>query len=218
MSFVSVEGYGAGDFTPTGNLAEWMDRKVLGRWRDGATIGPNGNAVFPAWYTYTWLLSSLNFVATVMSGVFAGQILKSALSGRKKVLFLLGVGCTMIAAGWLWHLQMPVIKRIWTSSMVLVSSGYCFLLTGFFFYLIDCKGMKRGWGWLKILGMNSITAYLLSPEVGLFNFNCIGNSLFFGLRQYLPEEWYRLVILSSDLVLVYILLYILYKHKVFIKA
>lgn len=36
MSFVAVSGYGGGDYTPEGNLAEWIDRVVLGHWRDGA--------------------------------------------------------------------------------------------------------------------------------------------------------------------------------------
>lgn len=218
MTFVSIGGYGAGNYTPSANLAEWIDRLVLGRWRDGASLDAAGNVVFPAWYNYTWVLSSLNFVATVMTGVFAGQILKKEIPEKKKIYTLLAVGCGMLIAGWLWHLQMPVIKRLWTSSMVLVSSGYCFLLMALFYYVIDYKGHHRGWTWLKVIGMNSILAYILSVEVGVFNFSCISHSLLFGLKQYTSPELYQLVILSANLSLAYALLYILYKHKIFIKA
>ena len=162
MTFVSVDGYGGGNYTASGNLAEWIDRAVLGRWRDGASVDEMGAVVFPAWYNYTWILSSLNFGVTVMTGVFAGQILKLKSSEMLKMKRLFLIGAAMVAAGWLWHWEMPVIKRIWTSSMVLVSSGYCFLLMGLFYYMIDYRGWKRGWGWLKVIGMNSIVAYLLS--------------------------------------------------------
>ncbi len=218
LTFVTADGYGQGDFTASGNLAEWIDRTVLGRWRDGAIREADGTIVFPVWYNYTWIWSSLNFIVTVMTGVFAGQILKSHLPEKKKWTHLFAIGGGMAIAGWLWHLQLPVIKRIWTSSMVLVSSGYCFLLMGAFYYLIDYKGFRRGWTWLKVIGTNSILAYLLSVEVGVIRLDCISHSLFFGFKQYLSPEQYQLLILMSSLSLVYCLLYILYKHRIFIKA
>lgn len=38
MTFVTVDGFGGGNFTPDGNLAEWIDRTLLGRFRDGASV------------------------------------------------------------------------------------------------------------------------------------------------------------------------------------
>ena len=102
--------------------------------------------------------------------------------------------------------------------MVLVSSGYCFLLMGLFYYLIDYKGFRRGWTWLKVIGMNSILAYLLSVEVGVFHFDCIGQSLLFGFQPYLSPEYYRLLLLTAELGMIYLLLYFLYKHRIFLKV
>lgn len=161
---------------------------------------------------------ALNFVVTVMTGVFAGQILKTQLAEKKKLIYLFALGGGMVITGWLWHLQLPVIKRIWTSSMVLVSSGYCFLLMGLFYYVIDYKGLQHGWTWLKVIGMNSILTYMLSVEAGVFQSGCISQSLFFGFKQYLSLEFYQFIILIANLGLVYCLLYILYKHRIFIKA
>lgn len=218
MTFVVVEGFGGGDYSAAGNFAEWMDREMLGHWRDWAEVDERGNVFFPAWYNYTWIWSSLNFIVTVMTGMFAGQILKGSLPEKNKLAWLGCIGVMLVVGGWLWHLQMPVIKRIWTSSMVLVSSGYSFLLMGVFYYIIDYKGFRRGWTWLKVIGMNSILAYLLSVEVGIIHFTCISRSLFFGFEQYMNEHFFRLLLVCSDMALVYLLLYILYKHKVFIKA
>lgn len=218
MAFVSVDSYGGGDYSAAGNLAEWIDRLVLGRWRDGASLDEAGAVVFPAWYNYTWILSSLNFGVTVMTGVFAGQILKAKTDEVLKMKRLLLIGLGMVAVGWLWHLQMPVIKRIWTSSMVLVSSGYCFLLMALFYYLIDYRGWRKGLGWLKVIGMNSILAYLLSVEVGVVNFSCLSRSLFYGLEQYIGTPGYQLLLLCSNMAIVYGILWLLYKNKLFFKA
>lgn len=46
MEFVSVDGYGAGSYAPESNLAEWIDRTVLGRFRDGASVNEAGQVVF----------------------------------------------------------------------------------------------------------------------------------------------------------------------------
>ena len=95
-----IDGYGGGNYTPDGNLAEWVDRTVLGRFRDAAVV-ENGQIVFAGSYRYTWILSSLNFGVTVLTGVFAGHILKSGMDRKHKWQWLLGIGVIMVALGWL---------------------------------------------------------------------------------------------------------------------
>ncbi|MFR9524404.1 MAG: DUF5009 domain-containing protein [Rikenellaceae bacterium] len=213
MEFITIDGFGGGDYTPAHNLAEWVDRVVLGRFRDGAIV-ENGEVIFSARYNYTWILSSINFVVTVMTGLFAGIILKNReTSGLRKVLLMLGIGAAMVAAGWLWGLQHPVIKKIWTSSMTLVSSGYCFLLMGIFYYVIDYKSWSKGLKWLKVLGMNSILAYML---MNVMDFSSLGDSLLFGFKQYVGH-FYPALILASQSVIIYLILLYLYKKKIFLK-
>ena len=60
MELITIQGYGGGNYTPDGNLAEWIDRAVLGRFRDGAKV-TDGVVLFHDSYRYTWILSSLNF-------------------------------------------------------------------------------------------------------------------------------------------------------------
>lgn len=213
MEFVTIGNYGGGDYTPHGNLAEGIDMLLLGRFRDTATI-INGEVVVKASYTYTWILSSLNFVVTVLTGVFAGEILKSQIKQRSKVILLGCVGIAMVVLGWIWNIWHPVIKHIWTSSMVLVSSGYCFLLMALFYYWIDCRGHNRHLTFLKVYGMNSITAYVVSH---IISFSSISKSLFFGLEQY-AGNYYDLIICLSNVSILFILLYILYRNKIFLRV
>ena len=214
MEWITVQGYGGGNYTPDGNLAELIDREVLGRFRDGASM-MNGEVVFADWYLYTWILSSLNFGVTVLTGTFAGYILKDKeWMPKRKLTYLLAIGAAMVAIGWIWGIWHPVIKKLWTSSMTLVSSGYCFLLMALFYYLIDYKGWKKYSGWLKVYGMNSIVAYMLTMCV---NFSCIGHSLLHGLQPYMGE-YYSVVLTLSNVGIIYFILWELYKRKLFLRV
>ena len=213
MQFITVDGYGGGNYTPQGNLAEWIDNTVLGRFRDTAQV-IDGKVVVADWYHYTWILSSLNFAVTVLTGLFAGYIAKDKIEEKKKLKLYFGTGITMVIAGWLWNFQMPVIKTIWTSSMVLVSSGYCFLLMGLFYYWIDYKGHRSGITWLKVYGMNSIVAYMLANVV---NFRCIGESLFYGLEQYMGS-YYSFLMTLWNIGAVYVIIWFMYKRGIFLKV
>ena len=213
MQFITVDGYGGGNYTPQGNLAEWIDNTVLGRFRDTAQV-IDGKVVVADWYHYTWILSSLNFGVTVLTGLFAGYIAKDKIEEKKKLKLYFGTGITMVIAGWLWNFQMPVIKTIWTSSMVLVSSGYCFLLMGLFYYWIDYKGHRSGITWLKVYGMNSIVAYRLANVV---NFRCIGESWFYGLEQYMGS-YYSFLMTLWNIGAVYVIICFMYKRGIFLKV
>ena len=214
MEFITIQGYGGGNYTPDENLAEWIDREILGRFRDGASI-VNGEVIFSNRYRYTWMLSSLNFSVTVLTGTFAGYILKNKeFLPLRKTAYLAIIGVSFIIVGWIWGIWHPVIKKIWTSSMVLVSSGYCFLLMALFYYLIDYKGWRKYSECLKIYGMNSIIAYMLTMCV---NFSCIGRSLFHGLEQYLGA-YYPVLITLSNVAIIYFILWSMYKQKLFLRV
>ncbi|MBQ5835065.1 MAG: DUF5009 domain-containing protein [Bacteroidaceae bacterium] len=214
MEFVSVDGYGAGSYAPESNLAEWIDRTVLGRFRDGASVNEAGQVVFAPWYHYTWLLSTATFGVTALTGVFAGSIARASWSGMQKVLVYFGLGVAMVALGWLWDIQMPVIKTIWTSSMVLVSSGYCFLLMAVFYLLFDVFHFTFGLYFLRVYGMNSITAYVISEVV---NFRGVAHSVLYGLEQHVGG-YYTFVLTFSQVLIVYLILRSMYKHGVFVKV
>ena len=214
MELITIQGYGSGNYTPDGNLAEWIEREVLGRFRDGASV-VNGELIFPDWYRYTWILSSPNFGVTVLTGTFAGYILKDKeWTPQRKLVGLVIIGLSMVGIGWIWGIWHPVIKKLWTSSMVLVSSGYCFLLMALFYYVIDYKGWKKHTGWMKVYGMNSIVAYMLAMCV---NFSCIGHSLFHGLEPYMGA-YYQVLITASNAVMVYLILWEMYKRKIFLRV
>jgi len=150
-----------------------------------------------------------------MTGVFAGHILKSSkITKGNKAVWLLGFGALQIVLGMLWGLQMPIIKKIWTSSMTLYSSGICFILMALFYYVIDYLGKGKYFTWLKIYGMNSILAYVIFSIV---DFSSIIQSLFFGFEQFLGNYYQPFVSLCS-VGIIFLILYFFDRKRVYLKV
>ena len=80
--------------------------------------------------------------------------------------------------------------------MTLYSGGICFLLAALTYYIVDVRGWGKGLAWLKIYGMNAITAY------------CIGEMLHY---DSLPQA-------IGNAMLLFVLLLIMYKKKIFLKV
>ena len=133
------------------NLANYVDQKYLPGMKWDGTWDPEG------------LLSTLPGIATCLLGIFAGLLLKTqSVQDRYKVHYLLFAGLAAVMLGHLWGLHFPVIKKIWTSSYVLVAGGYSALLLGFFYLLIDVWKYQNWCQPFVWIGMNSITVYMAS--------------------------------------------------------
>ncbi len=195
-----VPGVGRSVLLPDRSFALYFDHLIFGRLDDGTQ--------------YTWLLSGLGFTATTLSGVFAGMIIKSALPRKKVALYLLFCGVVGLTLGLLWGIWHPIVKKLWTSSFVLASSGVCFLLLSVFYWVIDVKG-KVHWAFpFKVIGMNAITAYVISHVI---SFPEIANFLLFGLEQY-TGVYYDTVTVIGGFGLLYLLLWYMYKNNTFISV
>lgn len=150
LTFVPVPGSGAGDYREGYNLANWIDRVAL-PWRKlNGDHDPEG------------LLSHLPAVASCLLGVFAGLWLRTpANSDRRKVAGLAAAGALLLVAGWVWGLQFPVIKKIWTSSFVLVAGGWSMLLLAVFYLVVDVVKLRAWAAPFVWVGTNALTIYLL---------------------------------------------------------
>ena len=189
-----------GRFDPGANFALRVDRLALGRFRDGTT--------------YTWVLGSLGFGASVLIGVLAGRLLRSGLSGPRKVAWLVGSGLILLAAGRAWSPWMPIIKHMWTGSMVLWAGGWSLILLGLLHGIIDVLGF-RGWTYpLTVIGANAIVAYMADP---LLDMRHIGQRLLGGLCVHLGAAA-ELGVACGTWGLLWLALWFLYKHRIFVRV
>jgi predicted acyltransferase len=144
-----------GGYEPGKNLANHLDFQFLPGRKYDVYWDPEG------------YLSTLPAIATCLLGVFAGLLLRRAdRSDAQKLATLVLGGVAALALGHLWGLQFPIIKKIWTSSFVLVAGGWSLLLLAAFYYVIDVRGARRWCVPLVWVGLNPITLYLVSGIVG----------------------------------------------------
>ena len=153
LTFVPVPGFGAGDFKEGHNLTNYLDQQYLGGRKYDGNHDPEG------------MLSTLPAIASCLLGVFSGLWLRGTAPGGRKALCLVVAGAVALALGWAWSPWFPVIKKLWTSSFVLVAAGWSAMLLGVFYWIVDVRGWARWvqpWVWI---GLNPITIYILGSLI-----------------------------------------------------
>ncbi len=165
-------------------------------------------------------LSFIPTLATMLLGLLAGRLLSCRTNEpwhRVKSLVLWGLGC--LAGGILLGKLgiCPVVKRIWTPAWVLYSGGLCFLVTAVLYAVIDVKHYQR-WSFpIKVVGMNSITAYcsewLFVGFIGAALQRHLGAS-FFGFAG---EAYRPLIQGAAVLLVIWLILFWMYRRKLFVR-
>jgi predicted acyltransferase len=157
LTFVAAPGQAAVSFEEGKNFTNWFDSQYLPFFKWDGPHDPEG------------VLSTLPAISTCLFGVLAGLLLRSTnITSIRKTTWLAGAGIAAVAIGYLWGLQFPIIKKLWTSSFVLVAAGYSAILLAAFHWIIDIKGHQK-WALPFIwIGLNPITIYLLG---NLINFD-----------------------------------------------
>ncbi len=199
LMLVPVPGHGAGQLTEQGNLAIYIDKLVLGPYQDGTT--------------YTWILSSMTFATTVMIGALAGQWLRGDANKIKKTLVLAAGGAVCLLAGWAWGLIFPIIKHMWTSSMVLYAGGWSLLLLTLFYLLFDVLSLRPLAFPFAVIGANAIAAYM---AVQLYDFKYFSDPFLRGLAPYVGD-WHDFIRAAGGVLVLWLILLLLYRKKIYIK-
>ncbi len=207
LSFIPVPDTGLASLTPESNWAQYIDAKFL----PGKKNGPGGL------WDILGLLGTLPATVSCLLGVFAARILLSKkLEDKQRVIWLLGGGLAMVLTGYIWGLQFPIIKKVWTSTYVLVGGGYSLMLMGIFYYLIDMKEYKKWTLMFVWIGVNPITIYMAR---NLIDFNGPAKRLVGGdIATMVGEQWAYFLSTAVSLGFSLILLRFLYNRKIFIKV
>lgn len=150
LAFVPVPGVGAGIYDEGKNLTNYLDSIWLpGRKYDG-DHDPEG------------MLSTLPAIATALLGLLAGGWLKMEMTVLRKSGGLIVAGVVLLAMGWAWHPFFPVVKKLWSSSFVLVAGGWSAILLGVFYWIVDGQGWRSWCTPFVWVGANPLSLYLAS--------------------------------------------------------
>jgi len=161
MRWVPIPGVGMpGRDVPfmdmTQNLVSWIDRGLFPHhlylnYPDHNVRDPEG------------LLSDLPAIGTALMGVLTGLWLRTQKTVGIKTFGLAAASIASLAIGYLWSLEFPLNKNMWTSTFVLVAGGYSLALLTLAFWAVEQQGWRKGWTWpWLVFGSNAIAAYMVS--------------------------------------------------------
>lgn len=198
-----VEGVGA--LTKEGNIVGYVDRSLIPNhiyWR--GEMDPEG------------ILSTLPAVVTALMGIFAGEwVQRKEFSGGRKALVMTLASVGLLLLGLVWNQWQPINKSLWSSAFVLTAGAYSLAMFALFYYIIDVRGCRRWAGWLRVIGVNSITIYMLQEIV---SFGGVSHYFFGGLAGLLPVGWGAVVLSLGAIVAAWLVLWLLDRQKIYLKV
>jgi len=214
LTFVPVPEYGAGDYSPLGNLTRYVDQTIpVGRMHFREEKRPEDAEYWN--FDPEGMLSAFPAVASCLLGVFCGQMLQRGdWSNARKGMAIGGLGLACLAAGFAWGTSFPIVKNIWTSSFVLAAGGYACLMLAAFFVVIDAWGFRR-WAFpFVVIGANPLFIYLATEFIP---FPALANRLVGGGVAEALGSSAMLVNALVQFALQFALLLWLYRRKIFIR-
>lgn len=148
MTLVPVPGYGPGVLEPVGNLAQYLDARLLAGHTWKAAWDPEG------------LLSTLPAIATCLLGALTGRWLRDQAPDARVAGRLAVVGALATGVGLAWGLVFPINKNLWTSSYAVFTAGAALLVLAACYGIIEVAG-RAGWArpWLPF-GTNPLLVFL----------------------------------------------------------
>jgi predicted acyltransferase len=188
-------------FTPDKNFGSWVDLLLMGKLSGGHWV----------------VVNALPTTAHTMWGVLAGQLLRSHRDSFQKIKILAGTGLLGVVIGYAMNPWTPIIKRICTSSFVIVSGGWCLLALVFSYWLIDVKGFKKWTLFFNIVGMNSLLIYMFTNTGGGEWFHSLARPFTMGLMGWAGEFNARIFTGLVVWGMLWSLCYGFYKKKIFLK-
>lgn len=211
---------GADPFSLESNLAAKADLAVLGvnhMYKGfGIPFDPEG------------LFSTIPSVATVIIGYFVGEMISRSSEGGKTVIKLLLFGAASAGLGYLWGIFFPINKPLWTSSYVLYTAGLAMGLLALIYLIADVFKFQKWGTFLLVFGTNAIFAYFLA---GIWTRTILYIKVSSGTDQITLYQWIyqkifvpvagnmngSLLFAITQLMIVWVVVLILYRKKIFIK-
>ena len=198
--FWAVPGFSQ-PFTPDHNFGSYMDLVLMGKLSGGHWVAIN----------------AIPTTAHTMWGVLAGQLIRSNRPSFRKIRILVVVGLVGVLVGYGLDPLTPIIKRICTSSFVIVSGGWCLLALALLYWLVEVKRFRKWTFYFILVGMNPLFIYLFSETVARQWFNGTVAIFTTGFLGWMGTAALGVVTALVVLGLEWYLCYWLYERNIFIK-
>jgi predicted acyltransferase len=188
-------------FTPDHNFGSWVDLTIAGSLNSDHWVAFN----------------AIPTTAHTIWGVIVGNLLMKNWSHKKKIAILLSVGLIGTIIGYAMSPFIPIIKRVCTSSFIIVSGGWCLLAMAFSYWLIDVMKFRKLALFFAIVGMNPIFIYLFSNLGGKRLLTRMVRPFTTRLFHWGGGIAINMITILIVAAMVWYICYFLYKRKIFIK-
>lgn len=210
ITLAPIPGDGPVDLNVAGmNVVSWVDRTVLGNhayYKGVLGYDPEG------------LLSTLPVIAQCTMGALFGGWLQRRTASKETALRIAGAGaiCFVIGAGW--GIAFPIIKDLWTSSYVLLSTGLTLLVYAAIYWIVEVRWYRGVAVQLfVVVGVNAISAYALHHLLSFLLVSAPMIASYTIAAQGLPEEIASLMPVMLFCILIWLPVNWLYNKDIIIK-
>ncbi len=176
------------------------------------------------------LLSSIPSVGTIILGYFAGRIIELSNSTINTIKMMIFFGSALIVIGWLLGYLFPINKALWSSTYVLYTGGLAFLFLALLLWIIDVNNIKKWTAPFIHFGTNPLFIYMFSGVyiitlIYFVKINVDSETTLSGY-EYLYQKVFvpiagnmngSLLFAVTHIIFFWLITYILYKRKIFIK-
>jgi len=201
------------------NIVRHVDMAILGSAHmyqgKGLAFDPEG------------LLSTISTSITVLSGYLICAKVLQQKSHKQQILQLLCIGIVLLGIGLIWSVWQPINKGLWTSSFVLVSSAAACFCLALIILLWRVPGINTALHGLKIYGSNPIFIYVAAWLFSVFlnrvtltineQSSSIQDWLYSSLQNVMSDKLASLVYAIMFTGVFYLVAWVLYKKRIFIK-
>ncbi|MDR2122787.1 MAG: heparan-alpha-glucosaminide N-acetyltransferase domain-containing protein [Flavobacteriaceae bacterium] len=202
------------------NIISIIDRAILGvnhMYKDGGiALDPEG------------LLSTIPSVCHVLIGFYCGKMTLETNDNFKRILRLFIFGTILTFSGFLLSYGCPINKKIWSPTFVLTTCGLGASFLALLIWIVDCKGYKKWSLFFESFGVNPLFIYVAAGVISILirsiYFTYSGESV--NIQKYvysiilqpvLGDYFGSFVFALGFITICWLIGYILYKKKIFIK-
>lgn len=215
MMLILGDGY---EYNST-NLLSIVDCTILGEnhmYRDNG-IDPEG------------ILSTIPSIAHVLIGFCCGAVILKPIDIRYKIEKLFIIGAVLTFSGFLLDYGLPLNKKIWSPSFVLVTTGMASSLLSLLIWIVDVRLYKKWSTFFVVFGVNPLFIYVLATIVSVLfsapftiisqytSYNSIADAVFNYLSPILGHYEASLVYALLFICLIWGIGHILYRKNIYIK-
>lgn len=165
------------------------------------------------------LVGSISSIAHTLIGFMCGKLLLENIPISKKLLYMMVAAVVMLLLGYALSGWMPINKRVWSTTYVLVTCGWASVLLAVLIYIIDVRQLNKGWTFFLVFGMNPLFLYVLSEVLAIvLSHSGMKSAIYSFLASLIPDEYLASLAYSVIYCMVMGLTgFVLWKKKIFIK-